>query len=179
MHPGAVRLEQIGGPIPAITRFQDHLGIRTRLRHRHRQRHRIIVDPRHLQHLAGVVHPNDHRPATMQINTDILLLAFHQGFLPSLSGWCGNPECASHTRHPSTGGTLAARHRSSHEQTFSNSAPRTRTTRTGHAEAASRFFMTSNRCNLLGHPVMVDDADRQICANARAQPILSVLAALS
>ena len=54
----------------------------------------------------------------MQINTDILLFAFHQGLLPSLPGWCGNPECAAHPRFPSTGGALGDHNRLSHEETF-------------------------------------------------------------
>ncbi len=49
-------------------------------------------------------------------NTDILLLTFHQGLLPSLSVRCGNPECASHPRMPSRGGVLADHNRLSHEE---------------------------------------------------------------
>ncbi len=44
MHPGSLRLEQIGRPIPSVTRFQRHLGVGARLSHCHRQSHRIVVD---------------------------------------------------------------------------------------------------------------------------------------
>ena len=73
MHPGALGLEQVGRPIPAVTSLQGHLGIGARFRHRHRQGHRIVVDLGQAHHLAGVVHPNDHRPAAVQVDTDILL----------------------------------------------------------------------------------------------------------
>ena len=42
------------------------------------------------KHLAGVIHPDNHLPAAMQINTEIPLQLFHQGLLP-FPGWCGNP----------------------------------------------------------------------------------------
>ena len=116
MHPGTFRGQEIGRPIPPIARLQRHLGVRARLSHRHSQRHRIVIDLRHLQHLAGIVHPNDHRPAPMQIDTHVLLLMFHQGLLPSFTGWLGDPECALHTRFPSTGGALAVHHRPGHRR---------------------------------------------------------------
>jgi hypothetical protein len=73
MHPSALGLEQIGRPIPAVTSLQGHLRIRARLRHRHRQGHGIVVDLGQAQHLAGIVHLNDHRAAAVQVDTDILL----------------------------------------------------------------------------------------------------------
>lgn len=107
VHLRPLGLEQIGRPIPAVTRLQGHLGVGACLGHGHGQRHRVVVDLRDVEDLTGVVHPDDHRPAAMQVDPDILLLAFHQGLLPSCSAWFGDPECASHARFPSTGGALA------------------------------------------------------------------------
>jgi hypothetical protein len=86
MDPGPLSLEQVGRPIPAVTSLQGHLRIRARLGYRHRQGHRIVVNLGQAYHLAGVVHTNDHRLATMQVNSHVLLLLFHRGLLPSFTG---------------------------------------------------------------------------------------------
>jgi hypothetical protein len=33
------------------------------------ERHRVVVDPAGVQPLPGLIHPHDHRPATVQIDT--------------------------------------------------------------------------------------------------------------
>ena len=89
----------------------------------------------------------DHRTAPVQINTDILLFRFHRGRLPSSVAWLGNRECAPHTRCPTTEGPLVV-HNSSHTHPPQHDAP-ARSNQTGHAKAAQRFFMTSNRASRL------------------------------
>ena len=92
MHPAPLGLEQIGRPVPAIARLQGHLRVRARLGDRHRPRDRVVVDLGHAQHLAGVVHPHDHRPAAMQVDPDILLLLHAKSFL-ARGFWFRTPEC--------------------------------------------------------------------------------------
>lgn len=79
----------------------------------------------------------------MQIDTHVLLLMFHQGLLPSCTGWLGDPECALHTRFPSAEGVLAVHSRLGHHKPSTARRPPTRTTGPDHAKAAQRFFMTS------------------------------------
>jgi len=74
MHTGAVRLEQVGRPVPAVGRLESDLGIRARLRHRHRELHRVIHHLVYAEHLTVLGHPHDDRPSSMQVDTDVLSL---------------------------------------------------------------------------------------------------------
>ena len=63
MDVGAVGLEQIGYPVPAVGGLDDHLGIWARLRHRPRHRHRIVRHPSGRELLARRAYADDHRPS--------------------------------------------------------------------------------------------------------------------
>ena len=90
-------LDHVGGPVPAIGRLQDHLGVLAGLGQLGGQGHRVVVDPDRVEGLAGLVAPHDHAAASVQVDADVLLLLFHGSLLPSFPGWFGNPKCASHT----------------------------------------------------------------------------------
>jgi hypothetical protein len=69
VHLGAGVLEHVSGPVPAVSGFQHHLRILAGLRDLLRKRHRIVVDPHGVQPVPGLIHPHDHRPAAVQIDT--------------------------------------------------------------------------------------------------------------
>jgi hypothetical protein len=71
------------------------------------QLHRLVHDLIDTEHLAVLGHAHDHRPAPVQVDTDILSLLFHLGLLPLLRGGCGDLECARRTRFPTAGGDQA------------------------------------------------------------------------
>ena len=81
---------------PPVARFQGHLRVRAGLGNCHRQarsgRCRCWSPA---EHLAGLVHPHDHRPAPVQIDPDILSLVLHWGPPPSRGFRLGSPECAN------------------------------------------------------------------------------------
>jgi hypothetical protein len=56
-----------------------HLRARTSLGYRRRQRHWVVVDPHHRQALAPSIHPYHHRPATVEVDPDVL--SFHRGLV--------------------------------------------------------------------------------------------------
>jgi hypothetical protein len=78
--PDAVGLKQIDHPVPPAGGLDDHLRIRACLRHRRRDGDRVIGDPDARELLARRAQPNDHRPATMKVDPDVL--SIHRG-LPS------------------------------------------------------------------------------------------------
>ena len=95
-------LEDVRRPIPAESRFDHHLRFRPGRRHRLGQGHGAVVDPHLAQHLAGDVLPDDHRPAPVQVDTDVL--SFHRGLLLASRGFrFRRPECV-HARSFSTRG---------------------------------------------------------------------------
>jgi hypothetical protein len=85
MHPGAVRLQQIHHPIPAVSGLDHHLGVRARLRHRRRDRQRVVCHPRRRQPLAAGAHAHDHRATTVKVDPDVL--STHRGLLLYVRGW--------------------------------------------------------------------------------------------
>ncbi|MFL6226771.1 MAG: phosphotransferase family protein, partial [Actinomycetes bacterium] len=62
-------LQQIGGPVPAVGRLQDHLGVGAGLGQLQRQRHRVVVDPDGLQHLVA---SRDQTPALADVDRELL-----------------------------------------------------------------------------------------------------------
>ena len=80
MHAEPGVAQQIHRPVPAIGRFDYHLRVAARLSDLLEQHPRIIRDAQTLEPLAVSVHRLDHRPATMQINTDVT--STHRASLP-------------------------------------------------------------------------------------------------
>jgi len=74
--------EQIRRPVPAERRLQHHLGLRSGRGDRPDHLLRLVDDPRLRQQLAISVLADDHRPAPVQINTDIF--SGHGNLLSSL-----------------------------------------------------------------------------------------------
>jgi hypothetical protein len=146
VHVGALGLQQIGRPVPAIGRFECHFGILAGVGHGESELERVVDHARGLEHLAMLGDSHDHRASTMKVDSHILSLVFHRSLLP-FPGWFGDPECALHIRFLATRGTPVVRRRghgsSGHgwprfaRRPCSHEEP-------GHAEATQRFFMTSN-----------------------------------
>ena len=154
VHVAPALLDHIGRPVPAIGRFEDHLGMLTGLGQLGRQDNRIVVDPDRVERLSCLVAPHDHAAAPVQIDADILCLLFHGSLLLSFAGRFRNPKCALHTWSRATGGLPRALRLCSvglrHAPRCHEIAPRAgRSSRcaTGarHAGAALRSFITSNR----------------------------------
>ena len=72
MHARSRRLQRVDRPVPAIRRFQDHLGVRAGPFDLQPQRHRVVDDAHRRKLLPGFRLPYDHRPPPMQINPDEL-----------------------------------------------------------------------------------------------------------
>ena len=77
----ATGLPRIHCPIPAVGGLQHHLRALTSPGHHRRQPLDVIDDPHRLQHLTTLGGPDDHRPATVQIDSHKLLtgIRFHLG----------------------------------------------------------------------------------------------------
>ncbi|MEV0700845.1 hypothetical protein AB0I53_23450 [Saccharopolyspora sp. NPDC050389] len=75
--------EDIGGPVPAVGRFQHHLEVGAGLGDFSRQNQRVIVDAGDRQSLSRWVLPHDHRPASVDIDADELFAVMlrHKGLL--------------------------------------------------------------------------------------------------
>ena len=72
MHGSAARLQQVGGPVPAVGGLEHDLGVGAGLGEFQRQRHRVVVDPHGLQHLALAGHAHDDQAAAVQVDPDVL-----------------------------------------------------------------------------------------------------------
>ena len=143
MHPGAVRLQQIGRPIPAVGALQGHLRVGAGLGDRHRQGHRVVVD---LDTVRAPRRPRSSARSPTGGDADRYrhtVVAVPPGSPPSSGVGVETPSVPLHARFPSTGGALAVHNRLGHNKPLSSSAPPTRTTGPDHAKAAQRFFMTS------------------------------------
>src|SRR6202451_4447036 len=103
MHDASAVCNDVSGPVPAVRRLYDHVGVLAGLRQLGGQGERVIVDAHCLERLAGASTPHDHAASSMQIDADILLKLLHGSLLP-FPGWFGDPKCASHTWSRSTGG---------------------------------------------------------------------------
>jgi hypothetical protein len=60
MHMGAVRLQQVRRPVPAIGRLERHLGISSGLRDRDGELNRVVHHLIDTEHLTVLVHTHDH-----------------------------------------------------------------------------------------------------------------------
>jgi hypothetical protein len=100
-------LEQVGRPVPAIGGLQGHLGLLAGPADGLPELPRFARDVGRLEDLAILVHAHHHRAAAVQVDSHVLSLVFHRSPLPLSAGWFGDPECASHIRFPSAGGTPA------------------------------------------------------------------------
>ena len=78
VHVGAELLEQIGGPVPAIGGFEDHLGLGPGGGHGLGELEGLADEALGAEHLAVFCHPNDGGAATMQVDSDVLS---HRGLL--------------------------------------------------------------------------------------------------
>jgi hypothetical protein len=96
LHPQRVRQvhrrpqlgEGVRGPVPAVGRFQHHLGCFAGAGHDLAQVLRVVADPGGLEYLTGVGHPNQHRPPAVQIHSHdlpALVCSAHWGLLESLA----------------------------------------------------------------------------------------------
>ena len=67
MHPRSTSLQHVDRPVPAVRRFQHHLGVGSGLLELQFQGDRIVDDADRAELLAAVGLPHDHRPLPMQI----------------------------------------------------------------------------------------------------------------
>ena len=74
MDIGPFGLEQVDGPVPAITGLDGHLRIRSGLGQRHGQGHGVVVNLHVAEHFALGVHAHDHRSPAMQVDAHVLSL---------------------------------------------------------------------------------------------------------
>ena len=81
MHMRTALVQHVNGPIPAIGRFQHHLGVRASLLELQSKRHRIVENPHRRQQLPRFRLAHNHRPLPMQIDPDKLLavILVHRG----------------------------------------------------------------------------------------------------
>jgi hypothetical protein len=81
MHPRSAGLQHVDRPIPAVRRFQHHLGLGASLLGLQFQGNRIVDDPHRRQLLTGFGLAHDHRPLPMQIDPDKLpaVILVHRG----------------------------------------------------------------------------------------------------
>src|ERR1035441_1450075 len=85
-------LEQIGRPVPPVTSFKNYLGVLAGGGHRLLEREQVVVvDMADFESLAFGAAPDDHAPASVQVDADVLL-GLHLGPPSSWSDWFGNPE---------------------------------------------------------------------------------------
>ena len=72
VHGGTEFGQGVRGPVPAVAGFQHHLRRLAGSGHHFPQVLRIIRDPYRLQPFSSLGHPHQHRPASVQIETDDL-----------------------------------------------------------------------------------------------------------
>ena len=82
---GPVLLEQVGGPVVTVRRFQGHLWAFACFGHGQGELDRVVQHLFLAEHFARVVYAHDHRAPAVQVDTDVLLaryLFLHRGFPP-------------------------------------------------------------------------------------------------
>src|SRR5664279_5407015 len=79
VHAGTPGLQPVHRPVPAVGGLQHHLRAVAGPGHHRRQPLHVIDDPHRLQHLTSFGGPDDHRPATVQIDSHKLFpcIRFH------------------------------------------------------------------------------------------------------
>lgn len=97
-------LEDVDGPVPAVGRLEDHLGVLAGLGHLGGQGDGVVVDVHGGEVLAGLVGAHDHAPVPVQVDAEVLSLRFHGGLPPSSRARLGSPECRLDARSPATAG---------------------------------------------------------------------------
>jgi hypothetical protein len=80
-HPRSAGLQHVDRPVPAVRRFEHHLGVGASFLELQLQRGRIVEDPHRRELLTGFGLAYDHRPLPMQIDPDELLavILVHRG----------------------------------------------------------------------------------------------------
>ena len=81
MHMRSTSLQHVDRPVPAVRRFQHHLGVGASLLELQFQRDRIVDNPHRRELLTGFGLAPDHRPLPMQIDPDKLpaVILVHRG----------------------------------------------------------------------------------------------------
>ncbi len=81
MHPRSAGVQHVDGPVPAVCRFEHHLGVGASFLELQLQRDRIVDDPHRRELLTGFGLAHDHRPLPMQIDPDELpaVILVHRG----------------------------------------------------------------------------------------------------
>ena len=140
---GALRLEEVDEPVPAVGRLDDRPRVRgPRRRARPGCRRCPCSQARTAERVTPMLIPShDDRPAAVQVDADILL--FHRGSPSSLTGWFADLECVQHSTH----------HDEVKPRPFvevrlidsSDAGARCRPIDVRHAGAALRSFITSTR----------------------------------
>jgi hypothetical protein len=97
VHLGAGRRQRVRRPVPAVAGLQHHLRVQARPPDLGRQPRRAAGDPRGAQLLAILGHPDQHRPAPVQVHAHDLraVVRFRQGppivvddvDTPSMNAW--------------------------------------------------------------------------------------------
>jgi hypothetical protein len=82
--PIAYFLEQVGGPVPAIVRFDNDVTAERGGADLLGELHRFVLDSDRVDLLPGLVHPVDDRPSALQVDAHVLLC--HRG-LPCREGF--------------------------------------------------------------------------------------------
>jgi hypothetical protein len=95
VHMGAELVEQIGGPVPAIGGFEDHLGLGPGGGHGLGEFEGLAHDALCAEHLAVVCHPDDGCAASMQVDSDVLS---HRGLLLFRGFYLQDRACSDLTR---------------------------------------------------------------------------------
>ena len=87
MHARSASVQHVDCPVPAVRRFQHHLGVRSSQLKLQSPGDRIVDDPHRRQLLAGFGLTYDHRPLPMQIDPNELpaVILVHKG-PPSVCG---------------------------------------------------------------------------------------------
>src|SRR5664280_2953694 len=81
VHVGTTGLQRVHSPVPPVGGLQHHLRALTSPGHHRRQPLHVIDDPHRLEHLTSFGGPDDHSPASVQIDSHILssCIRFHLG----------------------------------------------------------------------------------------------------
>ena len=92
MDRGALLLEQVHQPVPAVGGFDHHLGARARFGHGGQDLGGVVGDPHGGQVPAVLADPHDHRAAAVQVDADVLSFRHVWSSLSRLP-WFRNREC--------------------------------------------------------------------------------------
>ena len=81
VHLGASVRQRVRRPVPAVAGLQHHLGVQARPPDLRRQPRRAVGDPRRAELLAVLGHPDQYRPAAVQVHAHDLraVVRFHKG----------------------------------------------------------------------------------------------------